>query len=530
MIGRRCTWIVLCAGLFCVLIAFAVLKIFSLHVERAVLEAVADYTQHHITLEGKFIFKPRLSPKIVIKHITLNGKNKEKNHFSLPFLETGKIVLTPTWRSLLSDTPELRAVNAKNVSFNIVDTGQGHPIWNMLLDKTSQEFSADDRKVLQGIHTIRLDTIYFNYMDQYGQFHRYQFDTVVLKHHRHQWEFSIKGQYLEKPLFIQGTGVFDKVKGEWTVNAAMNVLKNQINLRGVMVPNFQNPQFIGEVDAQGKELSAFLSLIHYQMNASGAYQLHSKLRMNDKFYQLSQLDLQFAKTTLKGDMDLPRGHSHQALRAKVQINTKNAGRFLTLFGISDSFSQGSLWAAADIRSSVTSKKAFVNHLSGIVGLDIKNLLYKGIHSLATQPKGEAFYRAASTGTRSRDMLLHCFMGQFRIKQGVGQTEGFVLKTPAMLVLGKGSIDLRDQRLNLALKPQSAGVIIPGIPTGIRMGGTLSQPRITATLSKGGIIPVIFGVATGGVGLAAFAGLDILTSAGSGSNARNECSDYIAHVQ
>jgi len=523
---KRRTLLVFLVFLVIMLVFVAVSKMLSYHIESAAVEAIGDYTQRKVILEGQFIFKPRLSPKISIKQITLSGKNREKKHLGLSFLQADSVEFISTWRSLFSKTPVLQAIIADNVELNIVDNGKGHTIWKMLENNTHKDFSEEDRQVLQALRYIEFQPASVNYMDKHKLFHRYQFSSMIIKHKNEQWTLEIKGLYKSKPLQLHLNGVFNEEKKQWTINAKAKILENQLQLRGIVVPSFKGVWFDGDVQTQGENFSAILLLIGHKFDRTGPYNIKTKLKIDEKSYQFSQLDAEVVNTKLTGKVDFPRKSAAQVMQAKVNINSKNAGEFFKVFGISRSFSQGNLSALADVRASVKSEKAFINSLSGHIALDIENLTYKRIKSLANQPKGEAFYRAASIGTRDQHMLLQCFVGQFRLKQGMSITPGFIFKTPAMIVEGKGSINLRNQAMDLDLKPTSVSVRIPGLPTGIHVGGTLQHPYVTATLSKGGFIPIVFGIATGGIGFVALASLDIATSAGSTSTRNNQCTDYI----
>ena len=82
--------------------------------------------------------------------------------------------------------------------------------------------------------------------------------------------------------------------------------------------------------------------------------------------------------------------------------------------------------------------------------------------------------------------INCFVGAFKIKNGLASVNTLVLNTQYMVVVGEGTIDLGTERLNLFFKPApKEGVVasvigrlgIGELTRPLKMSGTLARPRL-----------------------------------------------------
>lgn len=71
----------------------------------------------------------------------------------------------------------------------------------------------------------------------------------------------------------------------------------------------------------------------------------------------------------------------------------------------------------------------------------------------------------------------CALADLVLKDGRLETRSLVLDTPAAQIAGEGGVDLRSERIDLALIARPKGVPLPGGRTGIRVGGTLAAPEV-----------------------------------------------------
>jgi uncharacterized protein involved in outer membrane biogenesis len=79
------------------------------------------------------------------------------------------------------------------------------------------------------------------------------------------------------------------------------------------------------------------------------------------------------------------------------------------------------------------------------------------------------------GDRPDTTKLNCVVIQFGIAKGLAKSEALLLDTARVTLRGQGTIDLRDERLNLLLTPQPKETSLVSLATPIRVTGTLADP-------------------------------------------------------
>ena len=113
--------------------------------------------------------------------------------------------------------------------------------------------------------------------------------------------------------------------------------------------------------------------------------------------------------------------------------------------------------------------------------------------------------------------LNCIAAPFLVEKGIATTDAILFDTDRMTVRGGGTVSLRDETLDLLLKPEPKDAALISLATPIRVGGTLANPSAypdAAGVVKG-VAGALAGAALGPVGL-----LLPLLSAGSGD--QNPC--------
>lgn len=101
------------------------------------------------------------------------------------------------------------------------------------------------------------------------------------------------------------------------------------------------------------------------------------------------------------------------------------------------------------------------------------------------------------GEPGPDMLpIECFIGNFRIREGVMRARPLVLKAPDDTILGTGAIDLGRETFDLALEAEPTDVSVLSASTPIRIEGPWTDPSIIPTTEE----LVGKGIAAAGLGI------------------------------
>jgi len=120
--------------------------------------------------------------------------------------------------------------------------------------------------------------------------------------------------------------------------------------------------------------------------------------------------------------------------------------------------------------------------------------------------------------------INCGVSGFDIQEGIAKVTGLVVDTPDMNVIGEGEVNLRDETLDLALKPYSKGgaagfsLSLGELAKSFKLSGTLANPSLQIDAAQ---TMLAAGKAAGGVLLFGPAGI-FAALAGQTSGEGNPC--------
>ncbi len=80
-------------------------------------------------------------------------------------------------------------------------------------------------------------------------------------------------------------------------------------------------------------------------------------------------------------------------------------------------------------------------------------------------------------TGDHDIAIRCVIGDFNAHEGIWSTGTFVFDSEDTIIRGAGSIDLRDEQLDLLLKPRPKGHSLLSLRSPLRVSGSFSHPSI-----------------------------------------------------
>jgi len=149
---------------------------------------------------------------------------------------------------------------------------------------------------------------------------------------------------------------------------------------------------------------------------------------------------------------------------------------------------------------------------------------KPIQILGGDLAGGAFELLNPSSKDANHTEINCAVGGFDIKDGMAKVTALVVDTPDLSVIGEGQVNLRDETLDLALKPYSKGgaagfsFSLAELAKSFKLGGTLAAPSLQMDAEQ-----TMFAAlkAAGGVLLFGPAGI-VAALAGESSDKENPC--------
>ena len=140
---------------------------------------------------------------------------------------------------------------------------------------------------------------------------------------------------------------------------------------------------------------------------------------------------------------------------------------------------GTIGLVADLSSAGASWRELAAGLTGqagmaINGAELDNRLLETVFGPALRAAGLS-PPGIGMGAAGRRTPVRCLALRFDARDGVGGLHGFVLDTPSLLLEAEGTVQFRDERLALRLRPTPHGSALPVAP--VRIGGVFAQTTI-----------------------------------------------------
>jgi uncharacterized protein involved in outer membrane biogenesis len=224
------------------------------------------------------------------------------------------------------------------------------------------------------------------------------------------------------------------------------------------------------------------------------------------------------KGRIKANLALaPRSDKSVRARADIEFQQVDVSRLMeatqSFHGAGTVSGTGALDATGDSLASLLANGDGGIRL-GMTGGDLSALL---VHLSGLQ-FGSALLSALGLPQRAP---VECFVADLPLRQGILTLQALVLDTAEGIVNGAGTVNLRDESLDLRLRTQATHFSIGSLPAPINIGGTLRHPRIIpgAELAVRGGIAAALGVV--------FPPLALLPTIQLGVGENNQCEALIA---
>jgi hypothetical protein len=117
------------------------------------------------------------------------------------------------------------------------------------------------------------------------------------------------------------------------------------------------------------------------------------------------------------------------------------------------------------------------------------------------------FNLISFGSEGESSNLNCVVTRFDIKKGLATSRGLVIDTGGGTIIGAGTVNLADERLDLAFEPNAKLTSLTNFAVPVQVKGTIASPSVSP--DPAGVATLVAkGVAIGATGgiFAALAGL------------------------
>lgn len=201
--------------------------------------------------------------------------------------------------------------------------------------------------------------------------------------------------------------------------------------------------------------------------------LSAKLDIEDGAVKVTPLKATVGKGTITGQIELtPQANATMRAKADIDFKRLDLDKLLAAAGVARG--AGVIGGQAVIEGTGKSLADILGHGNGQLKLymsgggNVSALLV----DLSGLQLGNALLSALGIPSRAR---IQCFIADFVLRNGVATARTLVLDTDEDRVAGKGTINLRNERLDLTLETDSKNFTVGSLPAPIEIGGTLKNP-------------------------------------------------------
>ncbi len=198
------------------------------------------------------------------------------------------------------------------------------------------------------------------------------------------------------------------------------------------------------------------------------------------------------------------------LNARLNIKGVDTGALLKTMKLTELLQGGRMDGKIDLKGRGASVRGLMGSLTGEVTVTLgKGRIHNSAIDLAGADLASKAFAALNPLAEKEDWTeLSCGVVRFVFKDGLATAEkGIAVQTPKMNVVGSGTINLKTEAIDFAVKPearQGLGINLASVAGMVRATGTLAEP--TVGLDKlgaaTGALSVGTAIATGGLSLLA----------------------------
>jgi uncharacterized protein involved in outer membrane biogenesis len=174
----------------------------------------------------------------------------------------------------------------------------------------------------------------------------------------------------------------------------------------------------------------------------------------------------------------PQAGDRLALRGDFELRRVDVSRLLQPMGVRGG---GTLGGIANLDGTGRSLGEILGTGNGALTLA---MVGGNLSALVVDLAGLQFGRAllSALGVPERTSI-RCMVADLALRQGVLNTQTFVLDTDNSVIHGAGTVNLGQEALDLRLRAESKSVSVGSLPTTIDIGGHLKDPSITPEIGE-----------------------------------------------
>jgi uncharacterized protein involved in outer membrane biogenesis len=203
--------------------------------------------------------------------------------------------------------------------------------------------------------------------------------------------------------------------------------------------------------------------------------LSTRIRMLDALLTLDPLEFGTAGGKLAGTIRLDGRQPVIKAQAKIKAQKLQLAKLFPTMKLAQA-SIGDLNGAIEISGSGNSVKRMLGTSTGKIGVFVDS---GQVNEMVLHLAAINLWGIAQAKMRGEEPVnIRCIVGDFGVKDGVASTNAFVFDTDILVIHGDGTVNLKDESLDLTLKPEPKRGSLASLRSPLHVRGTFSDPKVS----------------------------------------------------
>jgi len=203
--------------------------------------------------------------------------------------------------------------------------------------------------------------------------------------------------------------------------------------------------------------------------------LSTRIQMRDAVLTLDPLEFGTAGGKLAGPIRLDGRASPIRADAKIRIRDLQLSKLFPTVEVSRA-SVGAVSGLIDLTAAGNSVAGMLGSANGKLGVYVDG---GEVSKMVMEMIALDLWNLAKVALRGDEPVeIRCAIADFDVKDGLMKANALVFDTTVMNITGEGTINLRDETINLKIVPQPKARSLASLRSPLFIAGTLSQPKVS----------------------------------------------------
>ncbi len=208
--------------------------------------------------------------------------------------------------------------------------------------------------------------------------------------------------------------------------------------------------------------------------------LSTRIQMRDAVLVLDPLEFGTAGGKLAGPIRLDGREAPIRADAKIRVQDLQLSKLFPTVEVSRA-SVGAVSGLIELTGGGDSVAKMIGSANGKLGVYVDS---GRVSKLVMEMVALDLWNLAKVAIQGDEPVeIRCAIADFDVKDGLMRTNALVLDTSVMNITGEGTVNLRDETINLKIVPHPKAGSLASLRSPLYIGGTFSQPKVSRDVRR-----------------------------------------------